>query len=59
MSALTVQSTLYQVTIEWEGCEIGYGEGESESFAREESIESVDSIYASARRDWKFTVVRS
>lgn len=50
---------MIQVTIEWEGAEIGYGEGESESYAREEAVESVDSIYRSARSDWKFTVVRS
>lgn len=50
---------MVQVTIEWEGSEIGYGEGESESYARQEAIESVDSIYASVRGDWKFSVVRS
>lgn len=50
---------MIQVTIEWQGSEIGYGEGESESYAREEAIESVESIYAEARADWTFTVVRS
>jgi hypothetical protein len=53
------QSTLFQVTVEWQGAEIGYGEGESKSYALAEAIESVDSIYASARTDWTFRVARS
>jgi hypothetical protein len=36
---------MYQVTAIYEGCEIGYGEGEGSSYAIEECIESIDSIY--------------
>jgi hypothetical protein len=36
---------MYQVTAIFEGCEIGYGEGEGSSYAIEECIESIDSIY--------------
>jgi hypothetical protein len=51
---------MVQVTIEWQGAEIGYGEGESESYAREEAIESIGSAaYASVRDEWTFNVVRS
>lgn len=36
---------MYQVTAIFEGCEIGYGEGDSGSYAIEECIESIDNIY--------------
>ena len=36
---------MYQVTAIFEGCEIGYGEGESGSYAIGECLESIDSIY--------------
>jgi len=36
---------MYQVTAIFEGCEIGYGEGESGSYAIEDCIDSIDNIY--------------
>jgi hypothetical protein len=36
---------MYQVTAIYEGCEIGYGEGDSSSYAIGECLESIDSIY--------------
>ncbi len=45
---------IHTVTIEWQGAEIGFGEGESEAFARTEAIESVPGIYGPARAEWKF-----
>jgi hypothetical protein len=50
---------MHQVTILWNDCEIGYGEGESLSYAKSEAIESVDGMYASVRSEWTFSVVRS
>lgn len=50
---------MVQVTIEWQGCEIGYGVGESEAYAREEAEESVDSFYQEARAEWTYNVVQS
>ena len=35
---------MYQVTVISEGAEIGYGEGESLAYAKEEALESVDSM---------------
>ena len=40
--------TMYQVTAIYEGCEIGYGEGDSSSYAIGECLESIDSIYSQA-----------
>ena len=39
---------MYQVTAIYEGSEIGYGEGESGSYAIGECLESIDSIYNNA-----------
>jgi hypothetical protein len=50
---------MFQVTIIWGDAEIGYGEGQSESFARAEAIESVESIYMAVKADWTFRTVRS
>ena len=36
---------MYQVTAIYEGCEIGYGEGLTGSYAIEDCIESIDGIY--------------
>jgi hypothetical protein len=36
-----------QVTAIYQGCEIGFGEGESLDYAIEECIESIDSMYTS------------
>jgi hypothetical protein len=47
-------TVIHTVTIEWQGAEIGFGEGESEAFARTEAIESVPGIYGPARAEWKF-----
>jgi hypothetical protein len=44
---------MYQVTIEWGGAEIGYGEGESRQYAISEAIASVGSFYNPVRREWK------
>lgn len=41
------ENEIVQVTILWEDAEIGYGEGETESYARVEALDSVDSMYAS------------
>ena len=39
--------TMYQVTAIYEGCEIGFGQGDSLDYAIEECIESIDSMYTS------------
>ena len=39
---------MYQVTAIYEGCEIGYGEGDSSSYAIGECLESIDGIYHNA-----------
>ena len=36
---------MYQVKAIYEGCEIGYGEGLTGSYAIEDCLESIDSIY--------------
>lgn len=46
--------TIHVCVIIWAGCEIGYGEGESASYARSEAIASVPSIYQAARSEWQF-----
>lgn len=51
---------MFQVTIEWEGAEIGYGEGETKSYAMQEALECLEGFYAEVpRNELKFTVVRS
>jgi hypothetical protein len=50
---------MYQVTIIWEGAEIGYGEGESLNYARSEARASVSDFYKVARSEWQFSVKRS
>jgi hypothetical protein len=40
----------------WGGAEIGYGEGESASYARSEAIASVSSIYLAVRDEWRIVV---
>ena len=36
---------MYQVTAVYQGCEIGYGEGEGLDYAKQEAIDSIPSIY--------------
>jgi hypothetical protein len=48
---------MYQVTAIYEGCEIGYGEGESGSYAIGECLESIDSIYNQANIFASLTVI--
>lgn len=48
---------LSQVTVVWNDCEIGYGEGESVAYAKMEARQSVDSIYADVMGEWKYIVV--
>lgn len=50
---------MYQVTIIWEGAEIGYGEGESLNYAKSEAKDSVSDFYKIARSEWKFLVKKS
>lgn len=51
---------MVQVTIEWEGAEIGYGEAELEADATVYAFENLDGIYADVPHDeLKVTVVRS
>lgn len=47
---------MFQVTIIWEGAEIGYGEGAKLSYAKREAMDSVSSFYAMAKSEWKFLV---
>jgi len=48
-----------QVTIVWNGAEIGYGEGESYQYAKQEAVESVSDIYLGTESEWELSVVRS
>jgi hypothetical protein len=36
---------MYQVTAVYEGCEIGYGEGDGDGYAVEDCIDSIPQIY--------------
>jgi hypothetical protein len=45
----------YICVITWNGCEIGFGEGESASYAKSEAMASVDSIYKVARSEWSIS----
>ena len=36
---------MYQVTAIWQDSEVGYGEGESLEYAREDCIQSIDLIF--------------
>jgi hypothetical protein len=47
---------MYTCTITWNGCEIGYGQGESASYAKSEAIASVARIYKVARSEWVIRV---
>ena len=48
---------MYQVTAIYEGCEIGYGEGLTGSYAIEDCLESIDSIYSQANIIASLTVL--
>ena len=53
---------MYQVTAIFDDCEVGYGEGDSDSerglaFALEECLESVDSFYRPVMCELSFRVV--
>jgi hypothetical protein len=46
----------YICVITWNGCEIGFGQGQSASFAKSEAVSSVASIYKAARSEWSISV---
>ena len=50
--------TVYQVTAVWGDCEIGYGEGASLKYAKQECLESIESIYDSLdKSEIKFIII--
>ena len=50
---------MYQVTIVYQGAEIGYGEGEGLAYARQEALESVSSFYDSVLDCVELIVIHS
>ena len=50
--------TVYQVTAVWDDCEIGYGEGETLNYAKQECLDSIESIYSSLdKSEIKFIII--
>ena len=49
----------YQVTAVYDDAEIGYGEGEALSYAKQECRESIPLIFASVRAEITYTVVKN
>jgi len=41
--------TIYQVTAVWDDCEIGYGEGETLNYAKQECLDSIEEIYGTLK----------
>ena len=50
---------MYQVTIVYQGAEIGYGEGEGLAYARQEALESMPSIYETVLDLIEWVVIHS
>lgn len=50
---------MYQITILFQGAEIGYGEGESYKWARDEAVQSVSDFYLGSEDQWQLSVVKS
>lgn len=50
---------MYQVTVVYQGCEVGYGEGESLSYAKQEALDSVPSFYDSVIDSVEFIIIES
>ncbi len=50
---------MIQITILYQGAEIGYGEGESYQWAKREAVESVSDFYLGSESEWELSVVRS
>lgn len=50
---------MYQVTIVYQGAEIGYGEGESLSYAKQEALDSVPSFYNPVLDSVEFLIIQS
>ena len=50
---------MYQVTIVYQGSEIGYGEGEGLAYAKQEAIDSVPSFYEPVIDCVEFIVIHS
>ena len=49
----------YQVTAVYDDAEIGYGEGEALSYAKQECRESIPLMFASVRAEITYTVVKN
>lgn len=53
-----MEDYMYQVTAVWQGEEIGYGEGESLAYAKEECIESIPCLYDSVLDEIRYIVIQ-
>lgn len=50
--------TIYQVTAVWDDCEIGYGEGESLNYAKQECLDSIEEIHETLKvSEIKFIII--
>ena len=49
----------YQITAVYQGAEIGYGEGERLAYAKQECLDSIDSIYQCVFSEIKYIIVHS
>jgi hypothetical protein len=50
---------MYQVTAIYQGCEIGYGEGESLGYAKQDCIDSIDTIYLCDKASIKLSIIKN
>ena len=50
---------MFQVTIVYQGSEIGYGEGERLSYAKQDALDSVPSFYDSVIDSVEFIIIQS
>ena len=50
---------MYQVTAVYQGAEIGYGEGERLSYAKQEAIDSIPSIYLTVLDQIEWLILES
>ncbi len=50
---------MYQVTAVYQGAEIGYGEGEGLSYAKQDAVDSIPSIYTPILDQIEWIVIHS